>query len=123
MKRISKIICIILLAILLIVSIQQNSFATTIDNVFSQINPDRETTNSNSDELKSLAGKILGVMQVTTVIVGMIIIGIIGFKTIMASADEKADYKKAFIPLVIGIVVLFSATSIAKLIFGIIGKN
>ena len=121
MKRISKIICIILLAILLIVSIQQNSFATTVDNVFSQINPDKETTNSNSDELKSLAGKILGVMQVTTVIVGMIIIGIIGFKTIMASADEKADYKKAFIPLVIGIVVLFSATSIARLIFGTIG--
>ena len=42
-----------------------------------------------------------------------------GFKFIMGSANEKADYAKSFIPLIVGVIVVFSATSIAKLLFSL----
>jgi len=35
----------------------------------------------------------------------------------MGSLEEKAEYKKSMIPLIIGIVVVMSATTIAKLLF------
>ena len=35
----------------------------------------------------------------------------------MGSVEEKAEYKKSFIPLVVGILVIMAATSIATLLF------
>ena len=35
----------------------------------------------------------------------------------LGSVEEKADYKKSFIPLIIGIVLVVSATAIATFIF------
>ncbi len=35
----------------------------------------------------------------------------------LGSAEEKADYKKSLIPLVVGIVVVMAATQIMTMIF------
>ena len=40
---------------------------------------------------------------------------------LLGSANEKADVQKQFIPLIIGVVIVFAATSIAKLLLGIMG--
>ena len=36
---------------------------------------------------------------------------------------KKADYQKSFIPLIVGLVVVFAATSIAKMIMSITGSG
>lgn len=35
------------------------------------------------------------------------------------SLEEKAEYKKSFIPLIVGIIVIMAATAIATTIFSI----
>ena len=59
----------------------------------------------------------LGLIQVASAVLAVVLIAVFGFKFIMGSANEKADYQKSFIPLIVGVVVVFAATSIAKLLF------
>jgi len=66
---------------------------------------------------KDLAGKVLAFIRNVAVIGGVIIIAILGVKYMMGSLEEKADYKKSFVPLIIGIVVVMSATTIASMLF------
>ena len=69
--------------------------------------------------LSNMAGKVIGLIQVASVVLAVILIAVFGFKFIMGSANEKADYQKSFIPLIVGLVVVFAATSIAKLIMSV----
>lgn len=69
--------------------------------------------------LSTMAGKVIGLIQVASVVLAVILIAVFGFKFIMGSANEKADYQKSFIPLIVGLVVVFAATSIAKLIMSV----
>ena len=66
--------------------------------------------------LTNMATKVISLIQVASVILAVILIAVFGFKFIMGSANEKADYQKSFIPLIVGLVVVFAATSIAKVI-------
>ena len=77
------------------------------------------TAPGNTDGLQTMAGKVIGAIQVVSVILAAVLIAVFGFKFILGSAQEKSDYMKSFIPLIIGVVVVFSAVSIAKLIFSI----
>ena len=36
----------------------------------------------------------------------------------MGSAEEKAEYKKTFIPYLIGAILVFAASNLASMIFG-----
>ena len=76
---------------------------------------------ANTGNLTTMAGKILGIIQIASAIAAVILIAVFGFRFILGSAQEKSDYMKSFIPLIVGVVVVFSASSIAKLIFNIAG--
>ena len=52
------------------------------------------------------------------IIASVIILMILGVKYMLGSVEEKADYKKSFMPLIIGIILVVSATTIASFIFG-----
>ena len=54
---------------------------------------------------------LLGVAIVLTVIIG----GILGIKFMIASAEDKAEIKKAMIPYILGCVVVFGAFTIWKI--------
>ena len=111
MKKTLKILSIILLAIILI------SFST---NVFcAQLQPDSLTPNYSGDssKIQATAGKIMGMIRNISVIAAVIIIMILGVKFMLGSVEEKAEYKKSFMPLIIGIVLVVAATSIAAFIF------
>ena len=75
------------------------------------------TSSVDAGPLKDMAGKILGLVQIASAVAAVILIAVFGFKFIMGSANEKADYQKSFIPLIVGVVVVFAASSIANLIF------
>ena len=59
-----------------------------------------------------IAGRILGLIQAASGVAAVVLIAVFGFKFIMGSANEKADYQKSFIPLIVGVVVVFAASSI-----------
>ena len=48
------------------------------------------------------------------IVIGVIMLMVIGVKYMLGSAEEKADYKKSLMPLVIGIfIVMFAATIVS----------
>ena len=119
MKKSIKVISTLLLAIMLVASIATTVLAavdlnTTINNV------EKQNLNGNADQqITKVGGNIVNIIQVIGIVVAVIVILIIGIKYMMGSASEKAEYKKSFIPLIVGAIVVVAATSIASLIFSI----
>lgn len=68
-------------------------------------------------------GSIMGTIRNIAVIAAVIVLMIIGVKYILGSVEEKAEYKKTFMPLIIGIVLVVLATSIATFIFNMVGAS
>jgi len=108
-----KIVMTVIMAIFTLCTVSQVVLASGYVDITPEA-PPAETMSS----LQGLAGKILGLIQAASGIAAVILIAVFGFKFIMGSANEKADYQKSFIPLIVGVVVVFAATSIAKLLFG-----
>ena len=121
MKRSLKIVVTIFMAIVLLATCSQFAFATSGSEIVTEIDGKITTTGAETTKLTELAGKVLGLIQIASAVAAVILVAVFGFKFIMGSANEKADYQKSFIPLIIGVVVVFSATSIAKLLFSLIG--
>ena len=70
-----------------------------------------------ADSAMDVANRVIGLLQVASAVAAVVLIAVFGFKFIMGSAGEKVEYQKSFIPLIVGVVVVFAASSIAKLIF------
>ena len=121
MNKITKIISILLIAILLIMVVQNSVFAETTDYLSGISAKDPGTAQISG--LKTMANKVLGLIQAATAILAVVLIAVFGFKFVLGSAQEKADYQKSFIPLIVGVVVVFAAVSIAKLIFSVAGTG
>lgn len=112
-----KIISTILMTVFVLCAISQAVLAVDVD-ITATVPNDTDIAG-----IKTIAGNILGLIQAVSGIAAVVLIAVFGFKFIMGSANEKADYQKSFIPLIVGIAVVFAATSIAKLIFNTIGTN
>ena len=59
----------------------------------------------------------MGLIRNISVVASVIILMILGVKFMLGSVEEKAEYKKSFMPLIIGIILVVSATTIATFIF------
>ena len=88
-------------------------------NIINKVGTEANTVNVDTTSLNSKAGKILAYIRNIAVIAGVIIITILGVKYMTGSLEEKAEYKKSFIPLIVGIIVIMAATAIATTIFSI----
>ena len=67
--------------------------------------------------LKSFGDKALGIIQAIGIVGMVILLAVAGIKYMTGSVQEKADYKKAIVPYIVGAVILFSATTIANTIY------
>ena len=79
------------------------------------INP--ETKTEGADSAAKIGNQILGIIQVVGIILSVGCLMILGIKYMMGSAEEKAEYKKTFIPYLIGALLLFAASAFAKTIY------
>ena len=67
--------------------------------------------------LQNASSSIYNILLICGVIIAVLIGSIMGIKFMIGSVEEKAEYKKSFMPLIIGIVLVVSATTIAAFIF------
>ena len=67
-------------------------------------------------EVKTLGGKLMGVLQTAGVVISVIILIVLGIKYMMGSAEEKAEYKKTMLPYVIGAILTFGITNILAIV-------
>ena len=120
MKKSLKIFAVVLMAMLVVFSVSTFSYADTLGQVISGINANMNGIKT--DGIKIIAGRVLGLLQIASAILAVILIAYLGFKMVLGSANEKADVQKQFIPLIIGVTIVFAATSIANLLLGIMGS-
>ena len=76
---------------------------------------------TNSDAL-DLGGKIISVITTAGSILSVVVLIVIGIKYMVGSVDEKAQYKKTLVPYVIGCILVFTASTIAGLVYQIAPK-
>ena len=121
MKKTVNILTILLLAVML-VSFATNVFAATGTAVTPGALNEKIDYGSDSDtnSIMTQAGKIMGMIRNIAIIASVIIIMVLGIKYMLGSVEEKAEYKKSFMPLIIGIILVVAASSIATFIIGII---
>ena len=117
MKKSLKIFAVVLIAMLVVFSVSTSSYADSAKDVIGGINAD--TSGINSQGMKTIAGRVLWLLQIVSAILAVILVAYLGFKMVLGSANEKADVQKQFIPLIIGVTIVFAATSIANLLLGI----
>lgn len=118
MSKTIKIISILLVAIMLVITVGSSVYAVDPDTIISKVTP-VNPGDAQVSGLQNMAGKVLGLLQAASAILALILVGVFGFKFIMGSPEQKGDYQKSFIPLIVGVIVVFSATSVARLIFSI----
>ena len=112
-KKVLKIVAVILL-VMLAFTIIQPVFAAT-----GELTPNNlsATYSANDGGLSEKAGRIMGLIRNIAVVVGVIMLMIIGVKFMLGSAEEKAEYKKSLMPLVIGIVIVMMATTLVSFVY------
>ena len=70
-------------------------------------------------ELLEMGGKILGVVNTIGVLISVVVLMILGIKYMVGSVQEKAEFKKAMMPYLIGAILLFAATTFPNLLYKI----
>lgn len=113
MKKMSKIVSIILIAMVLI-SVTTNVMAAMNYGV----KPGNITGqgNVNTEGLATMGNNIVKVLGTIGIVVSVAVLIVLGIKYMMGSAEEKAEYKKTLIPYVIGAALIFGASSIATMV-------
>ena len=117
MSKTVKMISALLIVLMLAMTITSNVFAADSSQVLTQLQSDITGATVDTTKVSSLAGRIIKFIQYVAIIGGAIILAVLGVKYMMGSVEEKAEYKKSFIPLIVGIVVVMGAISIANLLF------
>ena len=78
-------------------------------------------TAADTTTIAQKAANILATIRNIAAIAAVIIIAILGVKYMLGSVEERAEYKKSFVPLIVGVVVVVLALQIANMIFGLAG--
>lgn len=111
----SRIALTILITTIILLLISTISFADEYDP--SKFGDKINAGSVETQEIKTVGGKIVGIIQVvgTMVSVGMMVI--IGIKYVLGSAEERASYKKTLFPYFIGAILIFGATNLTQIIY------
>ena len=120
MKKTIKIISILFLLILLIFS-TTTYVQADIDIKPNDYNPGMPTVQEGG-RVTTIAGKILRIIRNCGAIASIVVMSIIGLKYMLASLDEKANYKENMIPYIVGCALLATCTTIPSIIYNIMQK-
>lgn len=120
MKLIS-IVAVIMIVTFMLISTVYEVKASNPGSIIDRVNQAAGTADlgTTGDTLKDKAGTILAYIRNIAAIAGVIIISILGVKYIVGSVEQKAEYKKNFMPLIVGILIVVLATQIAKMLFSV----
>ncbi len=115
MKKTLKILSVVLLLVAMLFAFAQPvSFAkTSVDTVINYT----EKGNEMNGEIGNIAGTIINWIWGISIIVAIIVVMVIGIKFIIGGTQEKAEYKKALMPVAVGIILVIFATTLVKFLF------
>ena len=118
MKTLQKILVILLIAIC-VFSIMPKSIVFGAAEAIDKINTSTGDPIDGTENLTNVAGRILTFLQIASGIAAVIMIAVTGFRYIVETPEVKGELKKNMFPIIVGIILVFFATSIAKFFIGI----
>lgn len=78
-------------------------------------------TTTDMTKLRDFGNTLIGILRGVGTIIAVVVLVIMGIKYLMASVEEKADFKKAMIPYVVGALLVFASTWIASFVIQLVG--
>ncbi len=72
-----------------------------------------------SSTMVTVVGTVLGFLQVISGLLSVVIIAVTGFRYITETPDMRNELKKSMVPIVVGLLLVFFATTIAKFFIGV----
>ena len=67
-------------------------------------------------EVTKAINKVIGILQVIGTGISLVVVSLLGIKYMLASPADKADTKKAILPIVIGCVLVFGGVNLVALV-------
>lgn len=117
MKKTVKILTALLIACALFFTVAQPVvFADDANSVISGLNTDQ---NVGTQDMQNIGSKVMSFIWVLSIIVAVVVLMYTGLKFIVGSANEKAEYKKSLVPIVVGVLILVFATTIVRALFSV----
>ena len=123
-KKIFKVISLILILILFLSVSYNNVFASDAGAIIdpNDYEPDSMASAENADNILTIGNDIIGFLQIAGSILSVIVLVVVGIKYMIASAEERAEYKKTLMPYVIGAIMVFGITNILAIVVNVSGK-
>lgn len=128
MKTMYKIFAVLLIAVSMFVVMPDNmSFAATSTGTaaigaIEKITPDQDAAGTAATKgLTDVIARLLGFLQIASGVIAVLMIAIVGFNYIISTPEIKDEMKKKMLPIIVGIVLVFGATSVAKFLIGVVG--
>lgn len=111
MKKVFSVLCI---AAILLVTLTNFVYADDPRDMSTLISSMKDSgTMANTDSrIGNVINNVIGLLQMVGSGIALIVITLLGMKYILASPSEKADVKKAIMPIIIGCVLLFGAVNL-----------
>lgn len=106
-----------ILSVVLMLMLMFTIVMGTVSNADSASIVDELTSGGGSADTTGIQGvgtNIVSIITTIGIIVAVVVLLILGIKYMMGSASEKAEYKKTMIPYLVGAVLIFGASAIAK---------
>ena len=123
MKKTVKILAIVLLSIMMLfVTVQPVSYARDaskiVDNATQEPSGDKQADTSG---LNNVAQNVINIIWIISIIVAIVVVMVIGIQFIIGGTQQKAEYKKALMPVAVGVGLVVFGTSIVKFLFSMNG--
>ena len=84
---------------------------------YNPANTNISTSESNYDDVAYKTGKVLGYVKIIGTVISVGVLMVLGIKYMIGSVEERASYKKTFIPYLIGAAILFTGTLLPDIIY------
>lgn len=118
MKKAIKIITALCLVFTLFLGVAQPtiSLAAGAEDTIGLLNHDKK---DGQQQITNLGTSVMSFIWILSIVVAVVVVMYTGLKFIVGSANEKAEYKKSLVPIVVGVLLLVAATSIVKALFSV----
>lgn len=119
MKKSIKLFLTTLLAVMLIFTFAQPMvFADDVSGITGQIGKDAIKDTKGATDI---ASKVVSWIWIISIIVAVVVLMYTGLKFIVGSTQEKAEYKKSLVPIVVGVAILVFSTTIVNVLYSLGG--
>ena len=107
----------------MMLTIISGSMVFAANNEFNPIQWSGDSSKVSTEGIQNFGQSLISIISTIGSIASVIVLIILGIKYMMGSAEEKAEYKKTLLPYVIGAALVFAASTIASVIFGVVTSD